>query len=204
MTRLPPRPCGLAVLVLLLLPLPGAAQESTTRGFHVGIHVSGASLAVEDEDRNEAGGGGLRVGYGLNRSFLLLLQLDGARFDDQSSGEVDGDWTLGHAELGLRYHFANSLRRWVPYLQAGLGFRVVGVDDPEVEGEVVDEAELSGSAFTLGGGIAWHLAPTVALDLQLLWTGGEFGTLRVENVEVSGFDLDATSTRLNLGVSWWP
>lgn len=204
MTRLPTTLSAAAVLALLSTPLAVGAQESTTRGLNLGLHASGASLAVEDEDRNQAGGGGLRIGYGLNRSFMVLVQVDGARFDEQSSGQVDGDWTLGHVEAGVRYHFANSLRSWVPYLQAGLGYRVVGVEDPEVEGRQVDEAELSGSSLSLGGGVAFHLAPSVALDLEVLWSGGEFSTLRVENVEVSGFDLDASSTRVNLGVSWWP
>ncbi len=204
MRRLRSSLCGLATAALLVAPASGAAQESTTRGFNLGLHASGASLKLENQDRNQAGGAGIRVGYGLNRSFTLFLQLDGAHFDDQAARELEGDWTLGHVEVGARYHFANSLRSWVPYLQGGLGYRVVGVADAELDGAQRDEVELSGTGLSLGGGIAVYLTPSVALDLGLLWTGGEFSTLRVENVEVSGFDIDASSTRVNLGVSWWP
>ena len=56
------------------------AQESTTRGFNLGLHATGASLVVEDGDRNNAGGGGIWVGYGFNRTVLLFFQADGALF----------------------------------------------------------------------------------------------------------------------------
>ena len=43
-----------------------------------------------------------------------------------------------------------------------------------------------------------------ALDLQLMVTNGRFTDLKVENVTVSGLEIDASSSRLSLGVSWWP
>jgi opacity protein-like surface antigen len=195
---------GLAVAGLLFTALPAAAQQSTTRGWMLGLHGSGASLSIEGQDRQDAGGGGFVVGYGLNRRFTLLLQVDGAEFDDASTGDIEGKWTMGHVELGARFHFANSLSRWVPYLQAGLGFRATSVEDPIVNGSSEEEVEFSGAAFTFGGGVGFYLAESWSLDLGLLVSGGEFSTLRVNNVSVSGLDFDATSTRLNLGVRWWP
>ncbi|MBT8488371.1 MAG: outer membrane beta-barrel protein [Gemmatimonadetes bacterium] len=196
----------LATAVAGLVALPGAlqAQESTTRGFMLGAHLSGASLAIESEDRNGAGGGGLTVGYGLNRNITLLVQLDGAQFDEQSTGTVEGDWRMGHVDFGVRYSFANSLRRWVPYLQGAFGYRSVSVQDPVVDNAQREEVEISGGGLTLGGGVDIYFAQTFALDIQLLWTGGEFSTLRVDNVSATGFDVDATSARFNLGVAWWP
>ena len=197
----------LALALLALLPAtPGAldAQESTTRGFVLGLHGSGAGLEIDGGDRAEAGGGGVYVGYGLNRRFTLFLQLDGARFDEQSTGEVEGDWTLAHAEVGVRFNFANSLRSWIPFVQASLGRRAVNVRDPIVDGTPEEEVDFSGAALTLGGGISYYLSPAWSLEAALLITGGEFSTLRVNNVSVSGFDEDATSSRLNLGVRWWP
>jgi len=195
---------ALVATAFALQPVASAAQESTTRGFAIGLHLSGASLSIEDEERDEAGGGGLTVGYGLNRNITLFLQLDGAQFDEQSTGTVTGDWTMGHADIGVRYNFANSLRRWVPYLQGAFGYRAVAVTDPVVDNVQREEVEISGSGLTLGGGIGVHLTETFALDAQLLWTGGEFNTLRVDNTSQSGFDVDATSARFNLGILWWP
>lgn len=193
-------------LLALMLGAPGSlgAQESTTRGLVVGLHASGGGLTLDGEDRAEAGGGGLYVGYGLNRRFTLFVQLDGARFDEQSTGTVEGDWTLAHAEIGARFNFANSLRSWIPFLQASIGRRSVNVRDPIVDGTPEEEVDFSGTSFTLGGGISYYLSPSWSLEAALLLTGGEFSTLRVNNVSVSGFDEDATSSRLNFGVRWWP
>jgi len=193
----------LPLLAALLVATPVRAQESTTRGFNVGLHISGASLKVEDGDRNNAGGGGLILGYGLNRTIELFLQLDGAEFDVDDSA-VRGKWTMGHGDLGVRFHFANSLRTWVPYLQAAFSGRVVGVDDAFVQGQPETDVEFFGGAFTLGGGIMFYFNQTLAADLQLLWSGGQFTEVKVDNVTVSGLEIDAQSSRLNIGISWWP
>jgi opacity protein-like surface antigen len=193
----------LTASALLLLAAPANAQESTTRGFTIGVHLSGASLQVESQDRNNAGGGGLRLGYGVNRRITIFVQGDGARFDEQSTGAIDGDWTMAHFDLGARLNFANSLRSWVPFLEGALGYRAVSVSNPIVEGTPRNELRLEGAGLTFGGGLAFYFAESFALDLALLWTGGEFRTVRVDNVSVGGFDFDANSSRLNLGVAWW-
>lgn len=180
------------------------AQESTTRGFNVGLHFSGASLDVEgDGDRHNAGGAGLILGYGFNRTIELFLQLDAAEFDVDDA-EVEGKWAMGHADLGVRFHFANSLRTWVPYLQAAVGGRAVGVDDAIVEGTPETDVGFFGGAFTLGGGIMFYFNQTLAADLQLAWSNGEFTEVRVNDVTVSGLEIEAQSTRFNVGISWWP
>ncbi|HUP51101.1 MAG TPA: hypothetical protein VM198_01395 [Longimicrobiales bacterium] len=74
------RATSAALFLTSLTVLPGSAtvlqaQKSTTRGFNVGLHASGASLQVEDGDRHNAGGAGLILGYGFNRSVQLFLQL---------------------------------------------------------------------------------------------------------------------------------
>jgi opacity protein-like surface antigen len=194
-----------AALLALLATAPNLqAQASTTRGFTVGVHASGASLSIEGEERNDAGGLGAIVGYGFNRRFTVFLQADNARFDEQSSGDIEGDWTMTHVDLGVRFSFANSLRRWIPFLQGSFGLRSVDVNDPVVDGNPENNVSLSGTSFTLGGGVDFYLSRAWALEAQLLWSDGEFNTLEVNNVSVSGLDFDASSTRLNLGVRWWP
>jgi opacity protein-like surface antigen len=85
-----------------------------------------------------------------------------------------------------------------------LGYRAVGVSDPIVNGTAANELSISGSGITLGGGIDYYLSESLALDVQLLWTGGKFTTLTVDNVSVSGLDFDATSSRFTVGLGWWP
>lgn len=183
---------------------PLAAQESTTRGFNVGAHLSGQSLTPEDGDRSNAGGAGLIVGYGFNRTIQLFLQLDAGQFEVENAA-VEGDWTMGHADIGVRFHFANSLRSWVPYLQAAIGGRAVEVENGVINTVTQSETvTLSGSIFTLGGGIMFYFNETFAADLQLALSGGRFTDIKVGDVTCACGDLDATSTRFNIGVSWWP
>ena len=66
------------------------------------------------------------------------------------------------------------------------------------------DLEISGGGFTFGGGLQYHVAPPVSLGASLRVTVGEFTTVKINNVSVDGFELDATSTRLTIGVTWWP
>lgn len=192
-------------LLAALFSSSAAAQESTTRGFNAGLHISGQSLRVEDDEENRgAGGAGLIIGYGFNRTIELFLQLDAGEFDVENAA-VEGEWTMGHADLGVRFHFANSLRSWVPYLQAALGGRAVSVKDGVVnQNNQAEEITISGGAFSLGGGIMFYFSEQWAADLQLIGSGGTFTEVTADNVTFSDLDIDATSGRINLGVSWWP
>jgi hypothetical protein len=196
---------ALTLLAAALLPPSLSAQESTTRGFNVELHLSGASLEPENGDRSNAGGGGLLVGYGFNRSFQLFVQLDGAEFDVDETG-VDGRWRMGHADLGVRYHFANSLRSWVPYLQAGVSLRGVSVEEAEVN-QVTQSGSVGivGGALLLGGGVMVYFNESLALDLQLAFAGGDFTKAEIGDVTVELTEpYRATTTRFIIGLSWWP
>ena len=181
-------------------PRAAEAQVSTTRGWSFGAHLVGASLTVEDEDADGGGGLGLRAGYGFNRTVTAFLSVDGIAFDaDNAPDEVQGDWTMAHVDLGARFHLANALRRWVPWLEAAVGARTVSLDSEEEE-----DVSFTGGSFTVGGGLDVYLRQTFALELGLRFTGGEFTDVEVGNVTVEGLDLDATSVRVGLGVTWWP
>jgi hypothetical protein len=196
---------SVATAATLLTTGAAQAQESTTRGFVIGAHLGGASLTVEDSDRSNGGGGGIVVGYGLNRSFTLFVQLDGSSVDVRNQEDVEGSWGIAHADFGVRYHFANSLRSWVPYLQGAFTARAVRVTDLPPGSLFSDqEVEFSGGAFTLGGGIMLYPSQTFAFDLGLLFSGGEFTDVTVGQTTQGGLDLDASSSRFNLGIVWWP
>lgn len=194
-----------AVLALLIVPSAASGQVSTTRGWSFGLFLQGAGLTVEGSDEAAASAGaGFRIGYGINRRFTIFVRGDGSK-PDVNDASIEGQWNLGHGEIGARFHFANSLRRVVPFLEAAVGARAVSVDGPTVEGSETDEElTFSGSAFSFGGGMGVHFSESWALDLGLVWSGGEFSQIDVGAVSVSGFDLDATSARLNLGIVWWP
>lgn len=190
--------------LLLALSTPLAGQESTTRGLNVGVHFQGATLSVEGGDSDGGGGMGARIGYGFNRIFTLYLEGDGIAVDSEGSEAVKGTWTLGHVDLGARFHFANALRSWVPYLDVAVGGRFAGIKDLKVNGEDQPDIDFNGGAFSFGGGISFYFSQTFALDLGLKFTGGEFTEVQIGAGSLGGLDLDASSTRLKLGVVWWP
>jgi opacity protein-like surface antigen len=193
-----------AWLLLLLSPALALAQQSTTRGFSVGAHLQATSLTVEDDEPSNGGGLGVRLGYGFNRIVTGFIQLDGSTIAIENGGTILGDWALGHAEIGARFHFANSLRRWVPYLEVSAGGRSVSVSDASVNGQGAGEVSFSGGAFTLGGGLSTYLTRKVALDVSLKFTGGTFNQVDLGKVSLNNLDIDATSFRLGVGFVWWP
>lgn len=195
-----------AAAILALIPLFATAveaQESTTRGFNLGVYLEGAALTVEEGDQNGGGGIGVRAGYGFNRIVTGFLNIDGTTIEVAEDDAPTGDWVMVHFDLGARFHFANSLRSWVPYLEAAFSGRVVELDPALVNGTDVGELSFNGGALTVGGGISVYLRETLALDIGLLVSGGQFNEIKVGSVSVGGLDIDATSSRFKVGLIWW-
>ncbi len=196
------RGMALAILLTATSTTLVSGQSSTTRGWSFGFRLSGNALSVEQADAQNGAGAGLQIGYGFNRMFTLFFSADGAEIDVPSGSNETGTWSMGQAELGARFHFANALRRWVPYLETSLGAR-------SVSAKLVDRANsptttFSGSALSVGGGLAIHLKQTLALDLNTRFTGGTFSNASFGTISVSGQDIDASSVRASLGLTWWP
>ncbi len=195
-----------AALVPLLAPSMASAQLSTTRGLSLGVHVQGTSLKVEDANETNSGGGlGLRVGYGFNRIVTGFIHVDGAQIDVASGGTITGKWNLGHGEIGARFHFANSNRRLVPYLEGAAGARVVTVSEATVSGSPdVEDISFNGGAVTFGAGLSTFFKKRAAFDVSLKWTGGTFSEVDLGDIAVRNLDIDATSFRFGIGLIFWP
>ena len=77
---------------------------------------------------------------------------------------------------------------------------LVDVDDDIYSGDL----EMSGVGVSFGGGFHYFFNPKWALTTSLKWTTGEFSTVKFGSVSVNDLELDATSRRFSLGVSWFP
>ena len=196
---------GVLAFALACVPAPVSAQSSRTQGLFVGGHFEGASLVVEDSDRSNGGGGGLLVGYALENGIGVFAQLDGSNVDVRNQPDVQGKWTIAHLDLGLRYHFANPERSAVPYLQAAVSARDVRVKEVAVVSPTpTDEVDASGFGVTVGGGVLLHPAPSFAFEIGLLFGWGKLSKAELDGVAVPEFEADVQSSRLNMGVIWWP
>jgi hypothetical protein len=167
------------------------------------LGVGGASISVDGLDREDEWGGGFsaQVGWGFTRLFTMLVDASGAVTNP------DEELVLVHFDLLGRFHFTNPGRAWVPFVETGISARIAGQDDAIVdtdEGTQTVDLEMAGGGLTVGGGLQYHLTSAISLGASVRWTVGEFSTVEFSNVEVDGFKLDATSTRLNLAITWWP
>jgi hypothetical protein len=184
-------------------PLPSIVLRSSTSKVFFSSALNGSLIDVEERDGTDSGAGLMfGVGYGFTSNFAMFVEATGANL--RSDAPDDG---LFHFDFGARYHFANPTSELIPFLDAALTGRVVSQDDApfcEIGGCQVGALDMSGVGFTFGGGVMYFATPTFALNGALKATVGEFTDVSFDNVTVSGFELDATTWRLNLGVVWFP
>jgi hypothetical protein len=183
----------------------GGAPRSNTTGLLLGAALSGAAIDSDDFESEPSSGGGieLQLGWGFSPLFTLLMAGNGAVLDSEDG---DDEFVLVHFDLLARFNFRSPGNAFVPYVEGGISARVAGQDDVLLEDE--DEPvnlEISGAGFTLGGGFHYFVTPALALGANLRITSGEFDTIKIDNITVDdAFEIDATSTRLNLGLTWYP
>ncbi|MGD2123060.1 MAG: outer membrane beta-barrel protein [Gemmatimonadota bacterium] len=194
----------LALSLLVCTAPPLAGQESTTRGLNLGFHLQAASLSVQDGESDGGAGAGFRIGYGINRIVTLYFELDGISVDSEGSDDFQGTWSLAHTDLGARFHFASTLRSWVPYLEVAVGGRAATVSNARSEGTEVGDINFLGGSFSFGGGIYYYFTETFGLDVSLKLTGGEFDEVDLGPILLDDLDIDASSTRFKVGIVWWP
>ena len=184
-------------LLAALVAAPAFAQPASgTEGLFLHLALDGQAVEIDDNrDGAEAEGGGLalRVGYGFSPLFTLYGGVSGAAVEGDRIGEYD--FTAG--EIGARFSF-NRGRALRPYLDVALrGVRA--------EAEDVD-FEISGGAIAVGGGVAYFLSPTVALDAALRFGGGRADEVQLGQVsfDVSEDELDFGEARLSVGLTAYP
>jgi hypothetical protein len=199
-----------ACLALALLSTTAAAQSpaggprSNTKGILLGFSLNGNSFDSDElvGEAKSGGGFGAQLGWGFTPLFSLVAGAGGARIDVD-----DTDFVLVHFDLLARFNFRSGAHAFVPYVEGGLSARVAGQDDALVTdgaGTRTVDLEISGGAFTLGGGFHYFVSPIFAVGAGLQFSSGEFSTVKYNNVSIDGFEFDATSTRLNLGLTLYP
>jgi hypothetical protein len=201
----------LRTLLVLAATLPAVAQAQRAtplfgaKGLFLGAALNGSSVKIdefsEDGDDDTESGGGLSIfgGWGFTPQLALFIEGSAASLD------TEGDsWTLSHGDLGLRYHFTGATRKFVPFVQGAFTARMASIDDIEFEGDDDVDIEITGTGLTLGGGFLYFFNRNLGLSTDLKWTTGEFDKVKVGSVSVEDLDIDATSSRLNLGLTWFP
>lgn len=206
------RRCGrilLPVLVCLASAVEGNAQPSGTQGWMLGVESGATSVSLGGNPGDGAALVGARIGWRLNRMVIPYL---GTAYADIESRGLDNfeRLTFAHVDVGARLHLAAGLRRWVPY--GDLALTWWPVTDVLRDGKPTNTDFTSGPTLSMGGGFAVYLSETWALDVNVKAGKGRFVDVPIGAVRTGGTgghsaarnDLDATSIRLGVGLSWWP
>ena len=178
----------LALALLAALAAPASAQRSTTQGLFLQLSADGQALGFNEDDFDETDDGGglaLRAGYGVSRVVTLYVGVSGAQVDGETNGVINDtyDWTAG--EIGARLHLLPSARL-VPYLDVALRGVAATYDEADLE--------FRGGGAALGGGLAYYVSPSVALDVALRFGGGGF-----EEVQLGGLSADIDADDFGYG-----
>ena len=193
----------MVVLVLAVTAAPLQAQvRSVTEGLRLNAHLTLHSMDIEDAVGEQEGGGlGIAFGWGFSPRWMVFLAADGGGLET----EFEDDAGLGHIDLGVRYSFAGEQKRWVPYIEAALTGFSRRIEGFSIEGDDF-EIEHFGSGLSLGGGVQYYLTSAWALDGALRITGGELSQVAIDggDREEMEEEIDASTTRVLLGVSWYP
>lgn len=178
-----------------------APARSHTRGLLLNLHLTAASLST-DGGSDSGGGAGVTIGYGVSRKVLLYLQFDGASVDIKDR-DFEGSYALGHGDLGIRYSFANESKPLVPYLTGAFTGLFAGADI-QTSAFGSTDVSLRGGGLKLGGGFGYYFIRQLALDVNLTFTLGQFSDLTIENVTIDFENTQANTSRLEVGLSWYP
>jgi hypothetical protein len=185
-----------------LAATPLAAQvASTTHGFSLGLHLQGATLDPEDDLGDRGGGAGLDLGWGFRNGLGLFLTIAGAAMEPDED-KIGASYTLVEADLGVRYAFLGETARGRPFVEAAVSSMMATFEDVEWFGDETD-VEISGPAFSVGGGIEYFFSPAWSGLVGLRWSAGSFDEVKIGNLTVEldpGDEFDVRTTRFQLGV----
>lgn len=203
------RPIRTALVLVVLVSLVGLTPpsayaqsddtrpQSYTKGLYVQGMLSGGTLAFDDFDGTDPGFSfSGRLGYGITNTFGLFAEFDAGAFNAESEfTEVvhTPEYVVGAFNVGGQVNFRSG-KKWVPYGELALTGLVTG-----------DELSntFSAAGLTVGGGVKYYLTDSWALDGRLHLSPVEISSLDYDGQDLEGVDVNAISTRLSIGVTWF-
>ena len=78
------------------------------------------------------------------------------------------------------------------------------LEDANNDGQDLGTVTFNGGTFSVGGGVAFFTSEKFALETVLKFTGGTFDEVDVGDATLRNLDIEASSFRFKIGISWWP
>jgi hypothetical protein len=195
-----------ALAILVALPCATVRAQSSSRshssGFFLGVGVESVGISTEQatgERVSESGTGlGLVLGYGFTPRWAAYAHASSTQMDAANASS----YALTHFDLGARVHFRTGPNAVVPFVQFGLSARGEAQKITDATGTY--DVAASGGGFSIGAGANAHINPRFAATASLAMSIGSFTSYKVRGQEQNFSAVDATSTRLHLGLTWFP
>lgn len=182
----------------------GRATPVASTGLMLNVHafttpgfgIKGNDLAGEIST-SLGPGVGARIGYGITPRYMVYAGADIARLG--AGNGLEGHWGFGLFEVGGRMSFPSARSILTPYITASVGWRGIAA-------EVGNAGDVSfdGMTFGAGGGLQYQVSPQLALDGNLTFGYGKFGSYE-DPIQTADLDVDNTlTTQVRVGVNWYP
>ena len=200
------RPLGRirTALVAVIAPIGIVQAQDAAKpggsGLFLGFGVEATTLsyrpATGGDTSHSGSGGALTIGYGFGPRWALF-----GRFSGATLLASDGNYSAGNADIGGRLLFRND-RAVMPFIHFG----VSGTSETHRldDGTGRHTYESSGGAVFFGGGVAAHFNRQFAFVASLTLAGGQYTLFRRDKVDIVSSALPTSSSRLHLGLLWYP
>jgi hypothetical protein len=205
MRRVPLLGLLVSALVVARASAQTAGARSTTQRFFAGLALNATRLDAPklNDDAEYGGGATIIAGYGFSDRGSAVFGLTASDMRGK-----DDAYSLLHLDIGMRYHFANASRPLVPFVDVGMARRsatrtdiiLTGSDNVSHGGQL----KMSGTGFTVGGGVNYYVRPRVAVSTAVNVAVGDFTDLKFTDESQPILSFSGTTTRFNLGVVWFP
>lgn len=199
------------VLLMVSMQLQLGAQDirSSAQGFSINLDFAYGSWNSESQflgdldDLEPSGlGFGAKLAYGIDQNLEVFLAIRQLGFTQ----EFDWDaYKVNNVDIGGRYNFGATLRRFRPFLEAALSFHSLVIDPITFDGTTVFKLESSGAGLTIGGGCHIFILPNLSANANGKLTFGNFTSTSLSGTEIDNIEesLDFAMTTIQLGLTYF-
>ena len=183
---------------------PVAAAQSTNSKITLGVHAGMVSneLGSGDEELAETKSGanvGVMAGYDFTPALRFTLGVDRGSIGIDAP-DSDDNFALTTIDLGARYSFVSSARRFTPFVAGGVSRRMLST---EIEG--LGDLTANGFGFNLGAGVDYALSPKMSLGGSFGYTMGKIGNFEIDGEsDPDDTEIDGNGYKVNVGLTFRP
>jgi len=168
--------------------------QSNTAGFSLSIHGSYArwnseSFFLGSLDEEEPNGFGINIkgAYGITQNIEVFIAYTSRTFKLQEDWDSYRNQTF---DIGGRYNFGATLRRFRPFAEVALTTNSFTIDPITFDSINLFKLEVNGLGGTIGGGAHYFFTPALSATLNARASFGNFSEILLSGDEVTGLDED--------------